>query len=365
MALLASHRRFWFPAVLAVLALPMLVQAMTPRQTVSEREARALAAAPGWPRTLPQALALPRATEAFLGDHFGLRDRLVHANARLRYVLSSPSNPGVIYGRGGRLFFNGDGMLEQSLGLLRRQADVDKFADFAASLAEQYRARGVRFLVAIPPNSATIERQFVPAWFKPTAQTEYDLMLAALARRNVPHVDLRVPLIAINERQPVYLRTDTHWNRLGALLAYNEVVASLGKADWIVDPNQVFRGFEPRPGGDLARMLGAPDAIGDEDARIDLAAYGPVALTSAALDTRKPETGGNVSDSGRAGPNVVLLGDSFTEHAWRDYFGLHARRLAWIHHELCDFFPDVVDAQRPDIVILAPTERVMFCWNRH
>ena len=270
----------------------------------------------------------------------------------------------MIYGRDGRLFFNGDAMLEQSLGLLHRDADIAQFADFAAALSAQYRVRGVRFLVAIPPNSATIERQFVPMWFKPAPETEYDLMMRALEQRNVPHVDLRVPLGAVNERQPVYLRTDTHWNKLGALLAYNEAAAALGKPDWIIEPNRVFHGFEPAEGGDLARMLGAPDRIRDEEARIDLTPYRPVALTTRALDTRKAETGGNVTETGRAGPSVVVLGDSFTEHAWRDYFGLHAGRFAWIHHELCDFVPAVVEAQKPDIVILAPTERVMFCWNR-
>jgi hypothetical protein len=132
-----------------------------------------------------------------------------------------------------------------------------------------------------------------------------------------------VPLIALNERQPVYLRSDTHWNRLDA-----------------------------------------PGVIGDEDARIDLAPYGLVPLRTEALDTHKAETSGTVTQTGRDGPNIVVLGDSFTEQAWRGYFSLHAARFAWIHNELCDFDPGVVEAQKPDIVILAPTERLMFCWNR-
>jgi alginate O-acetyltransferase complex protein AlgJ len=60
---------------------------------------------------------------------------------------------------------------------------------------------------------------------------------------------------------------------------------------------------------------------------------------------------------------VLILGDSFTEHYWREYFALHVDRYAWVHHELCGFIPTVVDALKPNIVILAPTERFMFCWN--
>jgi hypothetical protein len=33
-----------------------------------------------------------------------------------------------------------------------------------------------------------------------------------------------------------------------------------------------------------------------------------------------------------------------------------------MHHEYCGFVQNLVEEYHPDIVILAPTERVMFCW---
>ena len=48
-------------------------------------------------------------------------------------------------------------------------------------------------------------------------------------------------------------------------------------------------------------MLGAPDDIADRDARIDLSSYKPLPLKTAPIDTRKAETGGNVTETGRAG----------------------------------------------------------------
>jgi alginate O-acetyltransferase complex protein AlgJ len=362
MGLLARHRRWWIAIALAVLSLPMLMQALTPREMLSARENRRLAPPPAWPQTLAQWSALPKATEAFITDHFGLRESLVRANAVLRYTLVSPTDLRVLYGRDRALFFNGDGMLEQSLGLMQRHADIARFADFAAALHAKYRAAGVGFLVAIAPNSTSVVRDTVPVWFKPQPPTEYDMMLSALAARGVPVADLRAVMVAAAERHPLFRRADTHWNRLGALVAYNALVARLDKPDWRIDPQRVFRGFTQTKGGDLARMLGAPDDIADEDAQIDLSSYGPPKLSERKLDTGR-ETGGNVTDSDSSGPRVVLVGDSFTEHAWRDYFGLHVSRLVWVHHEMCDFVPQVVTAQAPDIVILAPTERFMFCWS--
>lgn len=362
MGLLAPHRRWWIVIALAALSLPMLIQTLTPLETLSARENRRLAPPPAWPQTLAQWNALPKAVEAFITDHFGLRESLVRANAVLRYTLVSPTDLRVLYGRDRALFFNGDGMLEQSLGLMRRDAEIARFADFAAALYAKYHAAGIGFLVAIPPNSTSVVRDTIPRWFKPQPPTEYDAMLPALAARGVPFADLRAAMLAAAERQPLFRRADTHWNRLGALIAYNALVGQLGKPDWRIDPQRVFRGFAQTKGGDLARMLGAPDDIADEDARIDLSSYGPAKLSERKLDTGR-ETGGFVTDSDRSGPRVVVVGDSFTEHAWRDYFGLHVSRLVWIHHEMCDFVPEVVAAQAPDIVILAPTERFMFCWN--
>jgi hypothetical protein len=61
---------------------------------------------------------------------------------------------------------------------------------------------------------------------------------------------------------------------------------------------------------------------------------------------------------------VFVIGDSFTRGFWQDYFGLHAGKYIWMHHELCGFAMSVVEREAPDVVILAPVERQMFCFGR-
>jgi hypothetical protein len=360
MGLLQRHRWWWFVAVLCLLATPALVQALQPRELTSAREARTLAPAPALPRSLPQLLKLPRDLDEFLGDHFGLREPLVRANAMLRYAVVSPPDSRVVYGRDKFLFFNGDAMIQQSMGLFLRAADIVKFAERAAALRARFPA--AQFLVTVAPNSATIMRAQLPAWaVEPPSVSEYDLMMQALALRHLPVLDLRPALREANAARPMYRPADTHWNKLGALVAYNAVVAALGR-DWKVDPGRVFRGYETVPGGDLARMLGVSADVADVEAKVELAPYAPRPLKTVAIDTQR-KSGGELTETGRAGPTVLILGDSFTQHYWTDYFGLHAGRYVWMHHEHCGFVPEVIEAHRPDIVILAPTERLMFCWN--
>jgi hypothetical protein len=363
MGLLAAHRRWWFIVLLCLLAAPALVQAVQPRKIISEREARTLNPAPALPQTVEQWRKLPRAFDDFLGDHFGLREPLARAYSLLRYAVVSPPDLRVVYGRDKFLFFNGDGMIQQSMGLFLRSAVIAKFADHAAALQARLRERKIEFLVAVPPNSATIMRSRLPAWAaEAPAISEYDLMMQALAVRNVAVADLRVSLQAANAARPLYRPADTHWNKFGALTAYNAVVQALRRPDWTVDPAQVFRGYESVPGGDLARMLGVSADVADVEARIDLSPYAPPRIKTTAVDTQR-QSGGEVTETGRAGPTVLILGDSFTQHDWTDYFSLHAGRYVWMHHEFCGYVPSVIEAFHPDIVILAPTERLMFCWN--
>jgi len=361
MGLLARYRRPWIVIVLGLFAAPLVVQAIEPRATVSEGEGRLLSPAPALPQSLAKWLALPRDIDRFLGDHFGLRQQLVRAHGVLRYAVLLPTDLRVLIGRDNWLFLNGDGTIEQATGQLMREAAVAKFADYAAKLQARLNARNTRLLIAIPPNSPTINRARLPAWAaeKP-AMSEYDLMMKALAARGVAATDLRPPLLAANSIHPTYRRTDTHWNRYGALVAYNAVVEALGKPDWVIDPDRVLRGFEPVAGGDLARLLAVSADVTDEDAKIDLSSYRPPPVKMSKVDTHS-ESLGDLLETGRAGPTVVVVGDSFTQGFWQDYFSMHVSRYVWIPHEQCGFAVDVVEAHDLAFVILAPTERQMFC----
>jgi hypothetical protein len=174
---------------------------------------------------------------------------------------------------------------------------------------------------------------------------------------------LRPPLLSANSVRPAYRRTDTHWNRFGALVAYNAVADALREPDWVIDPDRVVAGFETVPGGDLARLLAVSENVSDEDARIDLSFYKPREVTVQSIDTQF-ESGGDLIETGRTGPTVLVIGDSFTRTFWQDYFSLHAGKYIWVHHELCGFAFSVIEKNAPDIVILAPAERQMFCFGK-
>jgi alginate O-acetyltransferase complex protein AlgJ len=355
---LRHYRRYWAPLSAFLLALPLLVGALTSGgKPVSSIEARSLAPTPAFPEDFAAWGNFPRQTDAYLRDHFGLRQIFLRAYG---YIMSrgpfQTGNPMVLAGANGRMFFRGDQMVQQSAGLLRRDEQVAQTADLLARMHALLAARGTRMLVASPPNSATIYADQLPLWARNRGQrTEYDVFLDDLAARGVPAIDLRPALIAAKADGKVYRMNDTHWTALGAVTAFNVIVQADSHPDWKLDPARVLGASETIVGGDLARMLGTADNMKETDR---LSALPPGKRE--ALDKVKENTTA-LATSDRSGPTIMIIGDSFTGDFFLSMLLQNTGRVVWLHHSFCGFDWKWIDQLRPDEVWWMPTERFIPC----
>lgn len=357
MGMLAKHRRIWLALALPFLWLPMIGGILQTPPEKSEAEIH-------WPQSREEWLALPRAVDGWLQARFGFRAALLDVNARLRHAMRSPTTDRVVFGRDGWLFLSDDAVFQQSMGLRMRVPLVTQMADTALDLERELKARGASLVVAVPPNSQSINRETVPDWAKAgPVRTEYDLFMDAVRERGIPFADLRAVLRGEKRREEVYLKTDTHWNNHGALLSFNAIMRASGRSGWQVEPTRIEKGFEPMPGGDLARMLGMDAHVDDQQMTLDLGSYKPAPFSETVLEDREVMPSYVVTRDApdASGPTVMVIGDSFTRAHFRDLVMLHARRLVWTHHNQCAFDWGLVETYKPDLVILAPTERYALC----
>src|ERR1700760_4934219 len=82
--MLVRHRRIFALVAFFVLAAPLLVGLVAPDSPATVlREGRSLAPPPRLPATEASWLALPTAIDAYLKDHFGLRQTLITAHREL------------------------------------------------------------------------------------------------------------------------------------------------------------------------------------------------------------------------------------------------------------------------------------------
>lgn len=263
-----NHRR-WPAHALAVLffvflGLPLLDLFFHIDPTSPPSENRVLAKFPPYPEGFSDLRRFLAGWENYFSDHFGCRRCLILWHNKLKWSLfQEKSVRNVLVGTDGWLFFSGAQMVEHYRGAL--QFTETELADWQ-KLLERRRdwlaVRGIKYLFVLAPDKQSVYRENLPDWLQPLAgRTKVDQFLAHMqAHSTVEILDLRPVLLAARKSAPVYQKTDTHWNELGALFAGEEVIRALGKNQWPqlapISLDLFDRTNRLAPGGDLARGLG-------------------------------------------------------------------------------------------------------------
>jgi alginate O-acetyltransferase complex protein AlgJ len=337
-------------AAFLLLAAPLVAGLVHPDGAASIlMEGRTPALAPRAPIDRADWFRLPNQIDAYLQDHIGLRQALLHAHRELSKPLFGSYK--VLMGRGGRMFYLGNEMVTQSAGLVMRDQAVAQTTDLLVRMNDEFQARGIRFLVAPPPNASSVYTDDLPLRAQNAGRpTEYDLLMSNLAAKGVPAVDLRAVLKIARPGGSLFYMHDTHWSFRGALVAYNAIVEADSHPDWRLDPSSVLAPAV-RKGGDMAKILGLADKISENTESLTL----PYGRRIPLPDNDFIET------FDKPGRKILIFGDSLTLDFFPPMLLQHVGSVIWVHHEYCGFDWRVIDELRPDEVWWMPGERIFLC----
>ena len=195
--LLSRYRRYLGVIAFILIAAPLVVGVFGRDEAAKVlAEGRTPAAAPSiW----AAGIDLPRQVDAYLKDRFGLRKEMIRLALQVDNLSSDHGNENgrVLVGRDGQMYAEQNDAVRQSAGLIMRDRSVRRTAEYLAAKRDALAQRGIRFLVASPPNTATIYPEELPSWARNEGKTtEYDLLLAELSKRGVRAIDLRPVLRA-------------------------------------------------------------------------------------------------------------------------------------------------------------------------
>lgn len=299
----------------------------------------------------------PNSYRRYFNAHFGLRVWLMQAHAALKIQgFGVSSSDKVVLGREGWLFYAGDGALEDF-----RHSHPFTAAELAAWLGaletrrNWLRKRGIEYLVFIAPNAQTIYPEYMPPGIRPVApMSRLDQLTAYVqAHSDLRLVDLRAALLAAKPSARLYFKTDTHWNQLGAFVAYGQLAPRLKAVfpQWRSDSIEEHERIDtPGWSGDLAAMLATSSyrETRSELVRKRREVYGD-AIDSA---IEHPLTN-LVSDHGELRSLVVFRDSFFAAEA--EFIARHFQRTVLVN--TTGFDANVVERSRPELVIQEMVER--------
>ncbi|HET8575864.1 MAG TPA: hypothetical protein VFO18_02100 [Methylomirabilota bacterium] len=353
---------------LLAIALPILDMLVGLDPTPALTEKRRLAPPPRLRPGEMVSVSYVGALESWWNDNFGFRRALVRQYSQFQLAFGVSPTKSVILGKTGWLFFADDDALAsyralrpfsaEELEIWRRR--MERRRDWLA-------ARGIRFLVVVAPSKETIYPEFMPDTFNrvhPT--TRMDQLTAHLrARSSLELLDLRGALTEAKGESVLYLRTDTHWNDRGALLAADAIVARLDS--WFPGLRSLAESaFVPVVhggwSGDLVGMLSLQGRL--HESRLELRPRNgwlarPVVIDLPLLEAQQTVSATETGDAGL--PRAVMFHDSFGV-SLQPFLSERFARIVYSSGPSDwrrNFDTGLVERERPHVVIQEIAERLL------
>jgi alginate O-acetyltransferase complex protein AlgJ len=355
--------------LIILLCLPIFQMSLHIFPDLKSQENRILATQPELkPATLSGLWKYIQDYQNYFNDNFGFRNVFIRINSFINlkiFGVSPTPLPDIVAGKEGWLFYNNpnDGSsLNDYYGLAGFTFHrLSAIKQNMTRLRREVASRNILLILAIAPSKHTVYEEYLP--------TRVAMMKGNLSRvdqlRSVwgeddtyaSFIDARRLLAAAKRemKYPLYYKTDTHWNNLGAFLVYSEImkevkarypkVEALTLTDFSLSSIQV-------PGRDLAGMMNMASLMSDTE--VTLKPLRPsVAKYSNAPYAFRTAIRSEIRDY--KGPHVVAFGDSFLAYLIPYLSESFSRGLYLAAPLTIDF--SVIDKEKPNVVIVELVER--------
>ncbi|MGQ9486108.1 MAG: alginate O-acetyltransferase AlgX-related protein [Desulfosoma sp.] len=349
---------------LAGLLFPLLVLR---GHSTSVTEKRALAPLPSWPASAEELMTFPSTFEKWFDDHFGGRHRLVQAYHLMALALGSSGTPRVLVGSKGWLYYtdpnDGNNVEDYRRTDPLTPQELERWRLVLETKASWLKSQGIAYLFLVVPNKHTIYPEYYPSRIRVRGErSRLDQFMDAMHGSDVPVMDLREPLRQAKIFGPLYHKTDSHWNALGAALAANLILEKLGSLDPGIH-GQRFGvddfSWHSTPGGDLARMLSLSSLL--REVRVPVIRPGRLRcapkVPEPVLDAEDPDL--VITTCRSEGKSAVVFRDSFFT-GLRPFFSEHFTRTVYTTAlPEIDTLEQFVRMYAPDVVLEERVERYL------
>lgn len=262
-------------------------------------------------------------------------------------------------------------------GALLEDAEAIRKIGFASDLWRQWlQTKAVKlFRVMVVPDKTSIYPEFLPGWAQPAVPSVTDRLFAKVDQDIF--IDARPALRSAKTQlsQPLYYLTDTHWNSLGAWVAYRAFAHKLAAYEtslqWLSDQQVHILEANQNHGGDLAKFLSITSRLTDTEVTVEIGSERPITTEQYDYESGQLKvSGGNPeletpqqallvkSVHALNHKKVLWLRDSFGK-ALAPFMAATFTEVLQLHYDKIDSvrFTQLVDTFKPDYVFITVVER--------
>lgn len=300
--------------------------------------------------------------EAYFDDHFGLRNLMIHLNGTIRYsVFNSSSKPqkAVI---GSNEWFYYTSVSDKIMGSyanknLIAQFELDSLSKEWANRKALLKDHDIEYYMVVWPNKPTIYPEYIP--YKMSIQkkdtiSKIDQIIDYLESKYTPVelIDIRDELLAEKEENKLYCQHDSHWNDLGAFIAYQNLMQKMNMIPYKMDDFDIS--WEDSNKGGLIDVMGLCNSkfITEQLPVFKFkGGYKYIEHITTELDNMYYKR----NEFSKSDKRILVFRDSYTS-AMVQFISLNFKEAYFVWSDYHQFVVDMVD---PDIVVVAKVERYL------
>lgn len=215
------------------------------------------------------------------------------------------------------------------------EATMQAVADKLTNERNQFANYGIDFYILSIPNKSSVYPEYMPDTIERKDTTSRtDLLMKYLEENtDLNVVDAKPTLVKAKKKKPVYYKSDTHFNQIGAFVTVQALKDKIdGKTDSLKDVkfDKVMNNYS----GDLACLCDMQDTFNDDI---------QYQLDAATVNTKI-----------KSNKRILVIGDSFSEvmqSIMSQYFAEVKTVNIW------SFETSLLDEYKPDVVVWEHAER--------
>ncbi len=299
----------------------------------------------------------PTQFEAYFNDHLPYKNQLVgfYQSANYQLFHEIPTNK-VSLGKDNWLFYLGepeeDPIADYQGTNLFTAEELKLIKSNLKKAAAYFEERGIEFILMVAPNKEQIYSEKMSNAYKIINEKKrYDLLISYLkANSDIRIIDPKEELLKEKENYQVYYQYDSHWNKLGAFIAAQQLRQELqGERDYLSEKS-IKR--EEQISEDLVAMTNLPQYFDDDfdDVITDYQSDVSTELLEKSDDNFLIKYRSDAKDQRR----LFIIRDSFGE-GLIDYLSKDFAHTTFLHRNA--YHINYVNEDHPDILVYEVVER--------